>query len=163
MTMTSKQSEPPSPLQEQESSTKSWKKPEPADVLSYAYLWADEAETGQEEGLKDRPAVVVVARTVKGDRIELLVAPVTHLEPGPGEGVELPPPVKRHLGLDRERSWIIATELNRFTWPGPDIRVVSGEDTPYYGEIPAKLFDQLRAAILNYREASGVRIPKRTE
>ena len=114
MTMTSKQSGTPSHLNEQESSTKSWRKPEPADVLSYAYLWADEAAKGQEEGLKDRPSIVVVARQVRGDHLELLVAPITHREPPAGEGVELPPPVKHHLGLDRDRSWIIESLVASF-------------------------------------------------
>ena len=131
--------------------------------MSYAYLWADEAEKGQEEGLKDRPAVVVVARVARGDRLELLVAPVTHQEPATGDGVELPPQVKRHLGLDRERSWIIATELNRFIWPGPDIRLVEESDGPFCGEIPAKLFEALRSAILTQRAVNRLRISKRTE
>jgi len=139
--------------------TKSWKTPEPADVLSYAYLWADEAERGQEEGLKDRPVVVVIARKIVDNRMQLLVAPVTHSEPKDGEAVEVPPPVKRDLGLDHERSWIITTELNRFNWPGPDIRVVRGSEDPYYGAIPAKLFERMRSAILAHR----FRMTKRTE
>jgi hypothetical protein len=126
-------------------------------------LWADEAEKGQEEGLKDRPAVVVVASEVKDGRLQLLVAPVTHSEPRAGEGIELPPLVKRHLGLDREPAWIIATELNRFVWPGPDIRVAPNGADPYFGEIPARIFEQLRAAILRHGGANRLRIPKRTE
>ncbi len=106
--------------------------------------------------------VVVVARLAKGDHTELLVAPVTHGRPGAEDGVELPPPVKRHLGLDQERSWIIATELNRFIWPGPDIRPTA-DGTPYYGEIPGKVFEQLRKAILRHKEGHRLRAPKRTE
>lgn len=113
--------------------------------------------------MKDRPAVVVVASEVKGDQLELLVAPVTHSEPSIGEGVELPTPVKRYLGLDRERSWIIATELNRFIWPGPDIRAVREQDNPYYGEIPEVTFEALRSAILDHNKASRLRVSKRTE
>ena len=161
--MTWKPSGTPSHQSERESSTKSWRTPEPADVLSYAYLWADEHEKGQEEGLKDRPVVVVVARIANGDRTELLVAPVTHSEPNSGEGVELPPPVKRHLGLEADRSWVIATELNRFTWPGPDIRIVEGGQSPYYGEVPAMVFEKIRAAILRNRDDGRMRIPRRTE
>lgn len=126
-------------------------------------MWADEAEKGQEEGLKDRPVVVVIARVAKGERTELLVAPVTHSRPEPDEGIEVPPPVKRHLRLDSDRSWIIATELNRFLWPGPDVRIVSGGESPYYGEIPAKLFEKLRTAILKNRDHGGIRVPARTE
>lgn len=105
--------------------------------------------------------VVVVARMVSGDRTQLLVAPVTHREPGPGEGVEIPAPVKRHLGLDQERSWIITTELNCFNWPGPDIRIARGGDDPFYGAIPAKLFEQMRSSILT--NSSSFRTTKRTE
>lgn len=107
--------------------------------------------------------VVVIARTTDGERTQLLVAPITHSRPEAGEGVEIPPPVKRHLGLDKDRSWIIATELNRFIWPGPDVRVVPTGETPYYGEIPAKLFEELRTTILRNRDGKKVRIPTRTE
>ena len=103
--------------------------------------------------------MVVVARTVVGDRTQLLVAPITHSQPEEDEGVEVPSPVKRHLGLDREGSWIVTTELNRFIWPGPDIRLAPGDDDPFYGEIPAKLFEEMRRSIL----ANRIRITKRTE
>jgi hypothetical protein len=124
-------------------------------------LWADEADEGQEEGLKDRPVVVVVARMISGERTQLLVAPVTHRPPERGEGVEIPPPVKRHLELDRERSWIVTTEVNRFNWPGPDVRLVEGGEDPFYGAIPARLFEEIRSSIL--AKAGGLRQTKRTE
>ena len=104
---------------DQSRSTTSWTIPEPADVISYSYLWAHEAASGQEEGLKDRPVVVVLARLVDGDETQLLVAPITHSEPDDGQGVIIPPAVKRYLGLDGEQSWIVTSELNRFIWPGP--------------------------------------------
>jgi len=107
--------------------------------------------------------VVVVARVTSGDQTQLLVAPITHSQPQTGEGVEIPAPVKRHLGLDRDRSWIVTTELNRFVWPGPDIRVVPTGDSPYYGEIPAKLFEEVRGTILKNRDDGQMRIPIRTE
>src|SRR5687768_12591528 len=123
----SKPSGPQNPQSGPGHSTTSWTIPEPGDVIAYAYLWADEEAAGQEEGLKDRPAVVVLATIVDGDRTQLLVAPVTHLEPrSKADGVEFPPRVKRHLGLDDDRSWVIVTELNRFVWPGPDIRPAKG-------------------------------------
>ena len=107
--------------------------------------------------------MVVVARIATGDRTELLVAPITHAEQAPSDGVEIPPRVKQHLGLDADRSWIVATELNRFTWPGPDIRLAPDSDTPFYGTIPAILFRQLQEAISGHAEAKRMRIPKRTE
>lgn len=105
--------------------------------------------------------MIVVARTTIGDRVQLLFAPVTHSEPQVGEGVEVPRPVKRHLGLDADRSWIVTTELNRFIWPGPDIRVAPGGEDPFYGTIPAKLFEVMKASLLS--KAERFRITKRTE
>src|SRR3954465_3759327 len=105
------------------SSGGSWKTPEPADVLSYSYLWAREAERGEESGRKDRPVVVVIAAVVQPDGTRLFVAPVSHTPPErPADALEIPANVKKQLGLDRDRSWIVLTELNRFIWPGPDVR-----------------------------------------
>lgn len=35
--------------------------PQPGLVISYAYLWSDEAERGLVEGREDRPCAIVVA------------------------------------------------------------------------------------------------------
>lgn len=47
--------------------------------------------------------------------------------PRPDAGcVALPAPVKQRLGLDGERSWVITSEVNVFTWPGSDLRPIDG-------------------------------------
>ena len=108
--------------------------------------------------------MVVVARIVRGDEVELLVAPVTHSPPErAGDGIEIPPSVKRHLGLDKERSWIVLSELNRFLWPGPDIRIAPGRDTPLYDAIPEWLFVKVREGIVQRSSAGAVQMTKRTE
>lgn len=107
--------------------------------------------------------VVVLARVLEGEVTRLIVAPVTHSEPPGGEGVEIPPAVKRHLRLDDERSWIVTTEVNQFIWPGPDIRPARGSDTPLYGAIPAKLFAQLKMQISGNAQAGQAAVIKRTE
>jgi hypothetical protein len=119
-------------------------------VLCYAYLWAREHEKGQTEGLKDRPVTVVVAQEIVAGQLLVLVAPVTHSPPQhAADAIEIPQSVKRELGLDRDRSWIVATELNRFVWPGPDIRPVQGvpDGSPLLGAIPEWLYERLREAI----------------
>jgi hypothetical protein len=51
------------------------------------------------------------------------VVPVTHSTPDdPNAAFELPRAVKRHLGLDAARSWVVLDEVNEFTWPGFDLR-----------------------------------------
>ncbi len=115
------------------------KTPEPGQVIRYAYLWWNEARRGRTEGLKDRPCAIVLTRMTSGGARWIYVLPVTHSPPqSPEAGVEIPPATKRRLGLDAEQSWIITTELNRFCWPGPDIRpLTTGEYS--YGYLPGKL------------------------
>jgi hypothetical protein len=113
--------------------------------------------------LKDRPVVVVLARLTGGDTTQLLVAPITHSKPDDGQGIPIPAAVKRHLGMDSEQSWIVTSELNRFVWPGPDIRPAKGNDSPLYGAIPARLFDQVKRQISDGAGTGRVAISKRTE
>lgn len=114
--------------------------------------------------MKDRPAVVVIARIVRETLTEITVAPVTHSAPNdPHDAVEIPARVKRQLGLNQARSWIVTSELNRFVWPGPDIRVAPGRDTPLYDAIPELLFDQLRMAVNRHVAAGRLKVTKRTE
>jgi hypothetical protein len=125
-------------------------RPEPGLVIHYEYLWQYESERGQETGAKSRPCAIIVAVTGETGQIETVVAPITHSEPRPpAEGVEIPGRVKRSLGLDDDRSWVIVTDLNTFVWPGIDIypvpRTPSG--TYEYGHLPPKLFDQIRDRI----------------
>ena len=91
--------------------------PQPGLVISYAYLWSEEAEQGRVEGRKDRPCVIVVAVETPGPvpRKRVAVAPINHTRPSdPRVAIEVPPRVKEHLGLDDERSWVILDEFNVF-------------------------------------------------
>lgn len=107
---------------------------------------------------------MVVARIEQDGKTQLLVAPVTHSKPDRAEdGIEMPARVRKHLGLDGERSWIILTELNRFIWPGPDVRTAAGGDSPLYGAIPGQLFEQVRNGITRQSRGSLFGITKRTE
>jgi mRNA-degrading endonuclease toxin of MazEF toxin-antitoxin module len=146
------------------SSAGSWRIPKPTDVISYAYLWSREAEKGEESGRKDRPVVVVLSAIVRKDRTQLLVAPVTHAAPERSDdAIEIPANVKAQLGLDRQRSWIVVTELNRFIWPGPDVRVIAGRDDPFYDMVPDWLFVRVRGAIARQVRAGRLKVTKRTE
>jgi hypothetical protein len=80
--------------------------PEPGLILSYAYVWDHEAQSGQEEGRKDRPCVIALAVERQQDGETLVtVAPVTHRQPDDAAAaVEIPRAVKKHLGLDDGRS-----------------------------------------------------------
>ena len=100
--------------------------PEPGLVISYSYLWHYEHGAGRDEGRKDRPSVIVLAiERPANDTTVVVVLPITHTPPAdPVGAVEIPAAVKRHLGLDDERSWIVVTEGNEFDWPGYDLRKI---------------------------------------
>ena len=129
------------------------KKPAPASglVIRYDFLWSHERDKGYQEGAKERPCVIVTAivRKETGDT-EVLVAPITHSPPQEGTvAIEIPSKVGRHLGLDDERSYIIANEANSVSWDDPGIvPAVPGKQWAY-GFVPKGLYDQLRATMLD--------------
>lgn len=127
-------------------------KPEPGLVISYAYLWHDEARKGLDEGLKDRPcAIVLVAEDEHDGETVVTVVPVTHVPSARlDEAVEIPAPTKERLGLDDQRSWIMLSEINRFAWPGPDLRLIPRSNPPRfeYGLLPPKLFVEIRQKLV---------------
>ena len=58
------------------------------------------------------------------------------------------------LKLDGERHWLRLDELNRFTWPGYDLRQIPGRGGEYaYGMLPQPIFEALRAKILSRSRA----------
>jgi hypothetical protein len=131
--------------------------PEPAPglVISFAYLWRREHAAGREEGAKDRPCAVVLVATGPGNERVVSVAPVTHRAPeDPALGIEIPQSVKRHLGLDGQRSWIICDEVNQFAWPGYDLRPRPGtRDQYHYGFLPPRLYEQVVRRIAELKRA----------
>ncbi|MSP81428.1 MAG: hypothetical protein EXQ94_00470 [Alphaproteobacteria bacterium] len=135
--------------------------PEPGLVIRYAYLWRNEALLGREEGIKDRPCAVVLTVKKDGDRTIVVVAPITHAQPRPEIGaLEIPVRVARRLGLDDRHSWIVTHEVNVFTWPGPDLRVVDPKEQEggiAYGHLPKALADKVIAGVRAHRDARRLR------
>lgn len=129
-------------------------------MLNYAYLWDYEAQRGQTEGLKNRPSVVVVATTRVGDKLDVVVCPITSQKPKSGNDyVEIPPGIKLHLGLtDRDESFVVTTEINRFVWPGPDVRPFdkAGQRTVYHGAVTSKVLARIKASLLAHKSLRQV-------
>ena len=138
--------------------------PQPGLVISYAYLWHHEHRAGREEGNKSRPCVIVLAIEPRAEGITMVrVAPVTHSPPNdPSIALELPLAVKRHLGLDDDRSWVMLDEVNEFAWPGFDLRPLPGSRDRFdYGFLPPKLFGQLMTKLAGvWSERQGKAIPR---
>ena len=140
---------------------------EPGLVLRYAYLWAEEARAGRDEGIKDRPSVIVLAREIISNSLIVTVAAITHSPPRSSLGsVEIPAEVKDRLGLDVEASWVVTDELNTFVWPGPDLRPIGprfGEKSDYcfYGVIPNSLLKKVTTEIQKNRASQRLEVVKR--
>ena len=125
-------------------------RPESGLVIRYSYLRLSEHRQGRDEGVKDRPCVVVLRVLDRDGETQMLVVPVTHSEPDdPKLALELPAAVKRHLGLDAYRSWVVLSESNLFAWPGPDLRGIGADNAIAYGLLPPRLFAEL---LRRYRE-----------
>ena len=140
--------------------------PKPGLVIRYSFLWSNEKAKGATEGTKDRPcAIVVAARIDTAGDIDTVVAPMTHQPPDdPMASIEIPGAICKSLSLDSGRHWLRLDELNRFTWPGFDLRPIPGEPGRYeYGMLPPGLFQQLREGILTRQKAQAGRIIFRDE
>ncbi len=141
--------------------------PEPGLMIRYSYLWRDEYVLGREEGIKDRPCAIIAAiRKSEDDKWRVLVLPVTHTAPNNTElAVEIPSNIKRNLGLDGEKSWIVISESNEFCWPGPDLRRTGSSDnsTIGYGFLPPRFFDTVRKRFIALEEQKRTNRVLRTE
>jgi hypothetical protein len=141
--------------------------PVPGLVVRYSYLWYDEHRQGREEGQKDRPCAIVAAvRSGEDGTRRVLVLPVTHSPPQDAKlAVEIPGRVKERLRLDSDRSWVVLSEWNDFSWPGPDLRRAVGGDegSIAYGMLPPGLFNSIRDQFLAIVGRRGARRVPRTE
>jgi hypothetical protein len=140
--------------------------PEPGLVIRYAYLWHSDYEQGREEGDKNRPCAVILIAIDDGGETVVTVLAVTHTPPRhPDDAVELPLATKQRLGLDDARSWVVVNELNRFIWPGPDLRAVPPTEAGCfdYGPLPPGLYRTNRQCFLTCARAQRLKVVRRTE
>lgn len=136
--------------------------PEPGTVIHLSYLWADEQAQGREEGTKDRPCVIVITtRQVEGATL-VTVVPVTS-SPQSDNALEIPPEIKARLGLDPGKlSWVVCSEVNRFEWPGPDLRPIPHKGGWDYGRIPDHLLLQIQRMLRARAGRRPLRVVSRT-
>ncbi len=125
--------------------------PEPGLVFRYDYLWTREARTGRTTG-KERPACIAVAADSTAEPSLVIVLPITHSAPtGDAVGVEIPAAVRRALGLDSERCWIVVTEANVDEWPNAGIALVPRSRKSFaYGFLPPDLYSVVKAMTLKH-------------
>ena len=116
--------------------------------------------------MKDRPCAIILATDTQDGETDVLVVPMTQSPPAQDvAALELPPALKRHLGLDAERSWVVYSESNAFTWPGPDLcRIGAKKNSPVaYGMLPPRFFNELKTRFIAVETALRERRVTRTE
>jgi hypothetical protein len=87
--------------------------PQVGDIVRFNYLWAREAEVGEESGRKARPVCVIV-RTAT-DPSALFLLPLTSRPPAKTRAALVVPEIECKRGGLRSPCWIICDEYNRVT------------------------------------------------
>lgn len=118
--------------------------PKAGMVINYGYLWARQASQGIVEPQKYRPSLILAVK-MEDDKKMVYVSPMTHTPPFyPEESILMPMETKERLGLDGKNSWLMISEVNKFEWPGVDVRRVPQrrERSQFYGFVPGKFLEQ---------------------
>jgi len=108
-------------------------------VLRYVYLFKSDAAAGRDEGVKERPVVVL---HVDHTSHRVYVLPVTTKGDGKPGAIPLPAEVASACGL-APQSCILVTEYNHFKWLGFDIRPVA--EGYIAGRLPPGFTAKIRA------------------
>lgn len=96
------------------------------------------------------------------DTTLITVLPITHSPPKePASAIEIPATIKRHLGLDDERSWIVVSEGNEFDWPGYDLRKIPGTDRYDCGFLPPRFFSSVVEAFQEWHRKNKGKMTSR--
>ena len=135
--------------------------PRPGLVIRYDYLWLREASAGRDQG-KDRPACLVAASDSSSRPRYVVILPITHSPPsGDTVGIEIPPKVRRAVGLDDEPCWVVVSEHNVDEWPNAGLEPIPGSPGIFaYGFLPPRLFADIKRKFLDLarrNRSAGVR------
>ncbi|MEP4166137.1 growth inhibitor PemK [Maricaulis sp.] len=130
--------------------------PETGRVIGYNFLWSHERDAGESAGRKARPVLILAVREITAGR-EVWVVPFTgqdHAETP--HAVAVPPRVQAHLGLTRDASYIIASQINVFVWPGADLnRYPERDGVMDIGFVPPALLRQVQIALRSAWESQA--------
>ena len=87
---------------------------------------------------------------------ELIVAPITHRPPGrSGASIEVPAPTCKSLAWIAAGTGFALDELNRFAWPGYDLRPIRVKLADTTRDAAARIFQRLREGILARQSGTG--------
>lgn len=145
-------------------------KPPVGWLIAYEYVWASQFKA-RDEGEKTYPVAIVAASYDLGPFCVAYVLAISHSPPRPGDrALEVPPKLKRHLGLDDAPSWIYTDQANVFAWPGPDLRPADrlssrphAVGTCVIGQLPTDWFKSVTAHFAQSRRLGRLKLRPRGE
>ena len=125
------------------------------NLVAYEYLWLSQENT-RHDGAKAYPVALIFAKKIIASLTLAYAVGMSHKPPHASEkAIEVPKKLKRHLGLDEDRSWIYTDQLNEFTWPGPDLRLAewlsklpSARNSCIIGALPNNWFALLKQDVI---------------
>lgn len=123
-------------------------------VVNYEYLWARQYHDGRTEGEKIRPCAILAVIEGK-DETTVYVAPMTHTAPfHPEESIQLTDATSRRLRMNCGSSWLMVNEVNKFIWPGCDIRRVPNREprTYCFGRLPEEVLLEARQKLKEFNQ-----------
>lgn len=112
--------------------------------------------------MKDRPAVIVLTLKTDQGLTKVVTVPMTTTLPKGGAKVlVVPREVQAALKLDDRPAWVVVDEVNRFDWPGHDIRPAFGGEGWVYGRMPPRFFNRIRDAVVAAARSGELRVTSR--
>lgn len=139
-------------------------------LIAYEYLWSSKARRRQ-DGEKVYPTALILSRQDEFGATIVYALGISHMKPQNGRrALEIPPRLRRHLGLDAEPQWIYTDEVNVFVWPGPDLRPAHWlstrelvEDSCVIGPLPDDWFALVKRHFAESYGLKRLNVTKRTE
>jgi hypothetical protein len=140
------------------------REPQVGQVVDHHFLWSDEQATGQVEGRKPRPCLIIAVERRKDAAPRVTVLPITSQPPRSGtNAVPIPDDVRLRIRLDRARpAWVVIDDANMFTWPGFDLVPQRGGGFAR-AVVTRGFFMRIRDAVLTVRSGGRPRVVKRDE
>jgi hypothetical protein len=90
------------------------------NLVAYEYLWLSQENT-RHDGAKAYPVALISAKKIIASVTLAYAVGMSHKPPHASEkAIEVPKKLKRHLGLDEDRSWIYTGPAQRIhlAWSG---------------------------------------------
>ncbi|MEO1602581.1 MAG: hypothetical protein AAFU49_19375, partial [Pseudomonadota bacterium] len=134
--------------------------PKPGQVIDYHYLWKWQADRGETEGRKKRPACVVVVVKNTAGRHVLFIAPITSKHPDEDRtALQIPETEARRATLATHLPlWVIVDELNA------DVLETSYtlEDRAPRGAFSPPFTEAILQSIQHLRQSAKLRVANRS-